>query len=174
MKIYILLEMQQNSESPPKGVIEDEDGEWFMPVIRGVGLEGKEAEAFLVADNQLSAVGGWQDERLAEMLEEISETDFGFDGTGFAFSDLIKLQETLDDTVPEDYFETTSLPDTPTPVASATESYLIYLAFPDPEMFKKALTLLSFGKRSSIKGVKQAVLNGSDFVDKWEEALQPE
>jgi len=44
--------------------------EWLVPVIRGIKFKNrKEAEAYLLADNQTTILGGWNDKALAEMLK---------------------------------------------------------------------------------------------------------
>ena len=56
-----------------------------MPVIRGVAFSDEsELEAFLVAANQTTIAGGWDDERLANVLVGLrNEGEFKLDGTGY-------------------------------------------------------------------------------------------
>lgn len=63
-----LLKMKQAGMNPPERVVE-KDGEWMVPVIRGIGFASEEeAEAYLLADNQTTILGGWNDESLQAML----------------------------------------------------------------------------------------------------------
>lgn len=79
-------------ETPPDGVHVAEDGEWLIPVQRGWSSHNDaEAEAYLLASNELTVAGGWGDQRaLAEMLEDLNAGP-GLDGTGFAPVDLEDL-----------------------------------------------------------------------------------
>jgi ParB-like chromosome segregation protein Spo0J len=55
-------------EKPPDRIIE-KDGEWLVPVIRGAEFgDDHEAEAYVVADNQTTILGGWNEEELAAVL----------------------------------------------------------------------------------------------------------
>ena len=46
-------------------------GEWLVPVVRGVAFEDdREAEAYLLADNQTTILGGWNDE-LKEIIASL-------------------------------------------------------------------------------------------------------
>jgi hypothetical protein len=75
-----LLEMKQAGEPVPKN-IEDRDGEWFVPVLRGVAFETEtEAEAYLLADNRVGGLAGYDDAMLAKMAFELAKVSG--DGTG--------------------------------------------------------------------------------------------
>ncbi len=59
------------------------NGEWFVPVVRGICFENEtEAEAYLLADNQTTILGGWNDGELQNILKELA-TDELLGGTGF-------------------------------------------------------------------------------------------
>ena len=65
-----------------------EDGEWLVPVVRGVAFaDPQEAEAYLVADNRTTELGGWDESMLAEVLSDLAAED-ALDGTGFDGEDL--------------------------------------------------------------------------------------
>ncbi|MBI4460061.1 MAG: hypothetical protein HY648_08395, partial [Acidobacteria bacterium] len=67
----------------PPGRIRIQNGEWLVPVIRGVAFaDDSEAEAYLLADNQTTILGGWDVEELKEILASL-EADGGLEGTGF-------------------------------------------------------------------------------------------
>jgi DNA modification methylase len=61
------------------------DGDrWLVPVIRGVAFaSAREAESYLIADNQTTIVGGWDSKRLAEILAELA-AEHALGGTGFS------------------------------------------------------------------------------------------
>ena len=70
------------------GRIRVEGKRWLVPVLRGVrfGTEG-EAEAYLLADNQITILGGWRDADLAPLLDELHQAG-ELAGTGFSAKDL--------------------------------------------------------------------------------------
>jgi hypothetical protein len=47
-------------DAPPARVKVDVDGEWLLPVIRGIAFKDeRRAEEYLLASNRLSEIGGW-------------------------------------------------------------------------------------------------------------------
>jgi len=65
------------SETPgkvPRGIVVDPDGEWKIPVVVGMAFDSEEeAEAYLLADNRLVELGGWDDSVLGPMLAGIAK-----------------------------------------------------------------------------------------------------
>ena len=58
-------------------------GDWLVPVVRGVGFaDAREAEAYLLADNQTTILGGWNDDELQEIIASLGAQD-ALAGTGF-------------------------------------------------------------------------------------------
>lgn len=58
----------------PAGIIDDETG-WLIPAV--TGWESKDdtaAMAYLIADNQHTIIGGWDEAALSELLAEIDDT----------------------------------------------------------------------------------------------------
>lgn len=87
----------QDPSSPPEGVERNDDGEWLVPVYTGWASEDDtEAAAALIAMNRTTELGGWVDESLLDLLEELSELDEGFLGVGFTEKDLENLRSSLD------------------------------------------------------------------------------
>lgn len=100
-----LRAMHERGESPPEGILVDEAGHWLVPV--GVGWASRtdtEAAAALIALNRTTELGGWVDESLLELLDELEEVDDGLVGVGFAEDDLDALRARLED-MGEDSFE---------------------------------------------------------------------
>lgn len=59
-------------------------GEWLVPVVRGLGFaSAAEAEAYLVAANQLTIAGGWDEALLGETLASLKADNTSFTGLGF-------------------------------------------------------------------------------------------
>jgi len=89
-RIDALQQMKAAGHSPPLRV-KVKDGEWLVPVIRGIRFkDDAEAEAYLVADNNLTLLGGWDDNTLADVLSDLAAQD-SLEGTGFDGDDLDAL-----------------------------------------------------------------------------------
>lgn len=85
-----LSAMRSAGQAPPSG-IREEGMEWYVPVLRGwASRSDQEAEAYLLASNQLTTAGGWDNGPLAEMLKELSEAG-ALEGVGFDDAVLSKL-----------------------------------------------------------------------------------
>jgi DNA modification methylase len=94
-RLDALLE-DQAAGAPPPARIEVRDGRWFVPVVRGLRFrDPREAEAYLIADNQTVILGGFDEARLAEALKDLGS--FGaLDGTGFSTKDLDDMFKRLE------------------------------------------------------------------------------
>lgn len=97
-----LTAMKERGESPPEGVQVSDDGEWLVPVSTGWSSRtDSEAAAALIALNRTTELGGWVDEELLSILDELSEMgDEGYEGVGFTEKDRQALDALL--TGPED------------------------------------------------------------------------
>lgn len=79
---------REDVANPPAGVSLD-GREWMIPVQRGwASKDDREADAYLIASNQLSIKGGWDDKGLADLLAELGRE---LDGIGFSDNDLDAL-----------------------------------------------------------------------------------
>lgn len=88
----IALRLEQSEDKPAPQGIRDTGDDWHIPIIRGVAsANDAEAEAYLIADNRLTEVGGWDDADLVDMLTSISESPNALTGLGFSSEDLIDL-----------------------------------------------------------------------------------
>ena len=88
--------------------IKEEDGEWLVPVLKGISFEDEmEAQAYLIADNQLTNLGGWNTSTLVDNLQELVTGGFSLDGIGFDLDDLETLVLDLD----RDHFEVEDIPE---------------------------------------------------------------
>jgi hypothetical protein len=69
---------------------EEARGSWFMPVLRGLDFDDEQqAEEYLVADNRLVELGGWDDSKLAALTSRIAERgDEALKATGFNSGDI--------------------------------------------------------------------------------------
>lgn len=86
-RLETLTSMKQRGTPPPE-YVQVQGGDWLVPVVRGVAFESEqEAEAYLIADNRLQEIGGWDDKMLARMLAEASANVEGAQLTGLGFTD---------------------------------------------------------------------------------------
>jgi hypothetical protein len=89
-RVDSLKARQASGEAPPEGVRE-EGVEWLVPVLRGwASRSDTEAQAYLLASNQLTAAGGWDDAELGAMLREL-EAQQALEGVGFDEQELARL-----------------------------------------------------------------------------------
>lgn len=79
-----LWESYRNGESPPERITVRDDGEWLIPVLI-VDLDPSLHEAYIVADNRLTELGGWEFGVLAELLTDHKDNLLGI---GFDLDDL--------------------------------------------------------------------------------------
>ena len=104
-RVEALRWMQQNGESPPKGIAIDDSGNWCVPVLFGNDSESEiQARAYAIDDNALTMVGGdftaldisgmYDDNLLDELrsLADAQESMIGFDGDDIDL--LISLENT--------------------------------------------------------------------------------
>ena len=100
-RIEALKQKKQFSEEPPINIKVNDDGDWLVPVIRGVSFKTEEeAQAYLLADNRLVELGGWNTSELIEELEKLAE-ESSLQGTGFDDSDIQAMYEDLEKQVGE-------------------------------------------------------------------------
>lgn len=90
-RVQALRAAKVKGEQPPQGVEVNDRGEWLVPVLRGwASRSDTEAQAYLVASNNLTTKGGWENAGLAELLREF-EVQAALDGTGFGTADIDAL-----------------------------------------------------------------------------------
>lgn len=93
-----LSAMAHRKESPPEGVLVDAaTGSWLVPVVTGwASRTDTEASAALIALNRTTELGGWVDDALLAMLDDLSDEEHGLDGVGYGEDDITALRERLD------------------------------------------------------------------------------
>jgi hypothetical protein len=84
-RLETLAQKKAAGEDPPKRItVRKSDGEWMVPVIRGVAFANeREAEAYVLADNKATEEGGWDNVLLAQILQDVKLEADGLLGTGF-------------------------------------------------------------------------------------------
>lgn len=83
-----LTGMESRGESAPEGVRVAEDGSWLVPVVVGwASRTDAEAGAALIALNRTTELGGWVDDALLDLLDDLSDMEDGLIGIGFTEED---------------------------------------------------------------------------------------
>ena len=106
-RLQTLQTMKDAGEKVPTR-IKEKDGDWLVPVLKGISFEDDmEAQAYLIADNRLTELGGWNTGDLVESLQEMIENGLDLDGIGYDFEDLENLVLDID----RDTFEVEAIPE---------------------------------------------------------------
>lgn len=96
-RIETLRQKFSFKEKAPKGIKVDDDGDWYVPVITGIEFQtDAEADAYLIADNRLVELGGWELPELKELIEKIKVDTGTLDGIGYDEEDLQNLLEDVE------------------------------------------------------------------------------
>jgi hypothetical protein len=94
-----LTTMRDRGDSPPEGIRVDADGHWLVPVVVGwASRTDAEAHAALIALNRTTELGGWVDDSLISLLDELSDggnDEAGLHGVGFDLDELEDLRGRL-------------------------------------------------------------------------------
>jgi hypothetical protein len=92
-----LRAMEKRGEEPPDGVRTDEKGRWLVPVVTGWSSRtDAEATAALIALNRTTELGGWVDDELLALLDDLTaEGDHGLVGVGYGEDDIDALRQRL-------------------------------------------------------------------------------
>jgi len=95
-RVEALRQKKQFGEKLPNNIEVSDNGDWLVPIIRGVYFKNEEeAQAYLLADNRLTELGGWNTTALVEELQKLAESS-SLEGTGFDDADLNALMEEYD------------------------------------------------------------------------------
>lgn len=85
----------EDPQATPVRINRAEDGEWTLPVLRGVSFRTRnEAEEYLVADNRIAELSSWEPEGIAAILERIRDRG-KLEGTGYVSRDVDRLLREL-------------------------------------------------------------------------------
>lgn len=89
-----LRRMRDRGDNPPEGVRVDASGHWLVPVIVGWSSRtDAEARAALIALNRTTELGGWVDDALLDLLDNLDD----FTGVGFSEDDTDDLRARLEE-----------------------------------------------------------------------------
>jgi hypothetical protein len=95
----VLSRMRDRGETAPEGVrLGADPSDWLIPVVTGwASRTDTEAAAALIALNRTTELGGWVDDELLSLLDELSDAD-AMTGVGFTDDDRERLQRLRDAT----------------------------------------------------------------------------
>ena len=111
-RLQALIYLQNRQQQAPDGIKTDENDFWYVPTIERAFLNENEAMAYIIADNKLTEIGNWDNDKLSDMVNELLENDVNLtDGIGIYnlnefIDELNQLETTAKDTVetnPEAY-----------------------------------------------------------------------
>ena len=158
-RLQTLQQMKQAGEKTPKR-IKEKDKEWLVPVLKGISCEDDmEAQAYLIADNRLTELGGWNTNDLVESLQEMIEGGLSLEGVGYDFDDLETMVTQIEET---GIFDVEAIPEADDEETSVKITVGRYRFSVDPELFYDWEAKISdmLGSRDS-----------DEFVDWIQEAL---
>jgi hypothetical protein len=93
-RLSALRALKARDQAPPARIEVDSDGDWLVPVLRGIAFNSEaEAEAYLLADNRLTELGGYDDQALQEILRSVNADTGTLEGTGWSTDDIAAALE---------------------------------------------------------------------------------
>ena len=97
-RLQALKMIKDNGETAPDRIDVKKDT-WYVPVITGISIENVgEAQAYLLADNRITELGGWKPMDLMESLSDIIEETGTLDGTGYDLDDVETILGDMENT----------------------------------------------------------------------------
>ena len=100
-RLTALMQRKSLGDKAPEGIRVEGDS-WLVPVIRGDFRDEREAEAFVIAANQTTILGGWDQTALADMLGDFAVNN-DLSGIGFDGDDVDKLVKQVAEDLRLDY-----------------------------------------------------------------------
>lgn len=98
-RLSALRVAKEAGQAAPKG-IRKKGAEWLVPVLRGwASRSDMEADAYLLASNQLTIAGGWDELELATLLKEL-ESGGAIEGLGFNDAQIAQILTALETAAP--------------------------------------------------------------------------
>ena len=94
-RLKTLHMIKSEGEFVPANIELDDDGEWLVPCLFSATIEDEaEAQAYLLADNRLVEIGGYNTMDLLDSLQEVIKETGSLDGTGW---DLDSIEDIIAD-----------------------------------------------------------------------------
>lgn len=96
-RLETLKMIKREGEFVPKFIDIDDNGEWLVPVLESADLKDEgEAQAYLLADNRITEIGGWHTLDLVDSLKDVIEATGSLDGIGYEIGDIEDLLEDIE------------------------------------------------------------------------------
>lgn len=96
-RLETLKMIKHEGQFVPKFIDVDDNGEWLVPVLESADLKDEgEAQAYLLADNRITEIGGWHTLDLVDSLKDVIEATGSLDGIGYEIGDIEDLLEDLE------------------------------------------------------------------------------
>lgn len=76
-----------------------------VPCLDVDGLTEDQRRAYVLADNKLTEMGGWDSQLVSEELQDLKDAGFGLDITGFSIDDIIITDDMGPDFTEDDFDE---------------------------------------------------------------------
>jgi hypothetical protein len=77
-RLEALLELKDAGKKPPKRIVV-KDGEWYVPVQRGLEFDSEDhAAEYVLVDNRLTEKGGWDDMLLLTSMQALPQPPIGW------------------------------------------------------------------------------------------------
>jgi len=94
-RLKTLQMIKAEGEFVPTNIEVDDDGDWLVPCLFSATIEDEaEAQAYLLADNRLVEIGGYNNIDLLDSLQEVIRETGSLDGTGW---DLDSIEDIIAD-----------------------------------------------------------------------------
>lgn len=100
-RIKALKTLKEGNYDAPKNIFVDDDT-WLVPCHEIDMQNDGEAEAYLIADNRLTELGGWNDDLLLESLHNILQETGSLDGTGWDLEDMDDILKTMEEPITQE------------------------------------------------------------------------
>ena len=93
-RLEALEARKASGAAPPDRIRVREDGAWPVPVLRGIAFASEqEAEAYVVAHNQLGIAGGWDEVALAQAVTRAAQVKIPGSALGFGAREMRRMLE---------------------------------------------------------------------------------
>lgn len=92
-RLQALIYLKRRNQQTPSGIIE-KNNQWQVPTVNKAFLNENEAMAYIIADNKLTEVGQWNNEKLKNMVNELTDADVDLN-SGIGIYDLSEFIDSL-------------------------------------------------------------------------------
>jgi len=95
-RLHAIRARREAGDPPPAGVRQTPDGSWLVPVVVGwASSDDLDARAALITLNRSTELGGWVDDSLLQLLDDLREAD-AMEAVGFTDLEIETLRRKLE------------------------------------------------------------------------------